>query len=227
MDKKLALWMAATASYAGMVFYFSLESEFQTYYHGSAEVPHDTEWGDTVEGDVNYGSYCYDLSALIDSKEGDPYITGRGGSAENCKYNDVGLLGIAIAGWANTEEYVDLIVPNALTISHGGHGFTAAYGPGIDFNIEAASLSEAMPLAGNITMEINAARTEIGRQALDTASIESLLIETSDGWMERDGRKYGRIINLARAIEMTTAATSTPPVAEWLPGAVYLPLLLE
>ena len=215
----------------GIVMY-TTESEFQTYYYGSANVPHDVTWGDTVEGDVNYGSYCNNTSALLHSKEGDPYISGRGGSAENCKYVDPTLLGIAITGWANTEEYVDLIVPNSLTISHGGTGNPAAYGPGIDFNITADSLSEAMPLAGNITMEINAARTNANLSIFSTAEMEHLLIESSDGWMKKDGKQYGRIINMEKALDYAVNGIPQPPPPPpctdcgWIPGAISYLLLL-
>lgn len=201
----LLLIIAALSAGVGIVIY-TTASEFHTYYYGSANVEHDTNFGGMVEGDVSYGGYCGDIRELMDSKEGDVYITGRADSARNCRYVSTALLGIAVVGWGNGAEQVTEAPDNAIVITHG-----KAHGSAVDFYIDYPSLSEAMPNMANILMEINAARTEANLSVLNTMEMKHLLKESSDGKVIIHNQYYGLRVNRERAVDYAVNGIPPPP----------------
>lgn len=213
------------------------------WYHGSATVEHDTTYGGMVEGaDVYYGLICkggYDT--LVNSDEGDVYISGRADSI-GCSYNYHELLGIAVMGYENTDERAGEHPSNAIVISQGVRfgeinpmdgGYGAAYqniGENkIDYYVPAGSLSEAMPLAANIILRLNAATST----PLTIGQLKTILNASSPGEYVYEGKSYGKVINEELAIDYLQNGLPKPPPPEpcvdcaWLTGAVNYPLLLD
>jgi len=227
----ILLWLVivAIAGVLGTLVYTVVTQEpVRVFYYGSENVEHDTDFGGMVNTNVSYGLYCSDPALLIPTPEGSIYITGRGGSADNCGYVNESLLGIAVVGWQNVDEHVVESPDNSLSISQGGT-WGAAYGTGVDYYVPAGSLSEAMPLMANILLEILAATSS----PLSTHQMKEILNAASDGMHTVDGKDYGLKINLERSIDYAANGIPPPPPAEpctdcgYLPAQYYLLLLDE
>jgi len=200
-----------------------VDVDTEVFYYGSENVEHDTDFGGMVNASVSYGLYCSDPALLMPTPEGSIYITGRGGSADNCGYVNESLLGIAVVGWQNVDEHVTESPDNSLSISQGGT-WGAAYGTGVDYYVPAGSLSEAMPLMANILLEITAASSS----PLSTHQMKEILNAASDGMHRVDGKDYGLKINLERSIDYAANGIPPPPPSEpctdcgFLPAQYYL-----
>lgn len=205
---------AATLGTGTVLYQVNEPSEFTTHIGGSATVPHDIAVAWNVDGNVDFDGACHVTPDNIpEVKAGDIWFVPRAYTAELCNYNSTSLPSIAIMAWDNTSEFVgDKEIPNALTVTTGG-----AYGKAVDFYKEASRLGDSMAYLANDVIAVNNARLEAGRAPYSAEQVEQVLEATGTDYTI-EGRYYGKKINLAKAIELATAATSTP----WMSGVNYL-----
>jgi len=178
-----------------------------TYIHGSENVPHDVEHGELVNSAVKYGTYCSeDASELIFANRGDVAISMRVNSYE-CSYTSTSFDIIPIVGWDNEDRFVgDVKTPNSIAIGNGLN-----YGHAIDYYIDVFSLSQAMPMMANITIDVNNARVRAGMSMLTLSEMKLVLDQSSDQVLEVDGKYYGQIIDVERAIVIATKEVTIDP----------------
>ena len=198
------------------------------YYFGSEGSSHDVYYAGLVEGAaVEFGSYCLadpDIFELIFAYPIDVVISGRDDSVW-CLYNHEDLPSIPVAGYGNYNEYHADDNPHALVISHG-----AAYGPAIDYCVDASSMSEAMPLFANDILKIQAAVRNAGLPPLGREAMRHVLDQSSTAECREGDRYWGKIINVDRAREIATRGLDTSGYANnrrSLVGALSLYLMGE
>ena len=219
--------------------YFSAKQysdEPTVFYFGTESSEHDRYYAGKVQGgEVRFGNWCWQAGAkeieqLLAASSTDVSISGRADS-NTCIYNHPATFAHAVSGFGNGIEYVEQAHPYALTITHG-----AAYGPGIDYCVEAGSLSEAMPLFANELLGVIQAAVSVGKPAPDRGTMRAILDAAASSecvwggvWVDWDlARQYA-----ATGIPVPPSACEVDPdspacIAAWLAGGPnYLLLLTE
>jgi len=223
---KKTIGAVAAAAIGSATYYYWPASEypFHLYINGSENVPHDIGIGDQYNGNVDYDLYCKGATMkLINAAAGDIVFSARAGGYK-CNFDAELLPTIAIMGGSNSPEYFGARkMENALVVSNG-----KLYGKGVDYFIGFGNLGDEYVMFANMIAELNAARINSGIPPADVRQLRGYFNKSSSISFEQNGRYYGKIIDLEKAIELATAPTSTPvfkPATEIVQAITYL--LLE
>jgi len=190
-----------------------------TYIHGSANVEHDQDIASLVNSTTSFGLYCSsEAEHLIEANPGDIVISARADSYD-CRYTHPELLSYPIVGGGNyDEDFGDINDPDSIFISNG-----LAYGEILDFYIAEGNLGDAMAEMANIILEVNS----VVDSPMDIRALVALLKDSGDGiYTSPDGKYYGYIINLPRALEWAVSPpdvpTPEPKEVGFLPAIYYV-----
>lgn len=201
---------------ASTAIFYPYSSEYHVYMHGSANVDHDVALAELVDSDVSFGLYCSDIRPLVDTNEGDVYMSARADSY-TCKYIHTDLIGIAVVGASNSIEDVgDERIPNSIYVSNG-----RAEGGAVDFIIFTGNLGDAMAYMANYIIDINLARMEAGLSTLTTDEMRYLF----------NAAATDKVIDMELALDYAVNGIPVEPIepcpicAALAGGAIYLLLL--
>lgn len=222
--KKTAAIGTAALLATGAAVYEKQSTPYTTYIYGSENKWHDIKYGWEVNGAIKYGGYCVDPTDLMEASYGDVVISMRANSADYCRSMSPDLPTIAIVGWDNANRFIgDDWIENSLVISSGANwGKSINYYVGEENGAIDDQLSASMPAMANIVNTVNQARRDAELPILVTTGIRLVLDASSDEVHEVDGRYYGQLIDLPRALEIATAPTSTPITVDFMNGVYYL-----
>lgn len=205
MRKKVIYGLVAATVGTSTYLYLDQPTPFHVYIHGSDNYYHDVELAESVDSDTTLDLLCvFDPEALEGAKRGDVVMSARADSYE-CGYIDPKYLTYPIVSGGNYPAVImEKQNPNAIFVSNG---YTS--GPVVDIYVNEHNQGDANAKVANGILAINEAREEIGREVYSIYDLKETLRESGK---EKyiDGLYVGVEADFDKALEIATAATSTP-----------------